>query len=213
MTPRIDVVGLGPAGPELVTAEARRLMAEAPAVFLRTRRHPAAVLHPDAPAFDHHYESAETFDEVYRAIVDDVVAGALEDGWVVYAVPGSPNVAEPTVAQLRRHPSVVAGAVVLQVHPAVSFLDLAFDRLGIDPVAVGVRVVDGETFAVEAAGQRGPLLVAQCWSTSVLSAIKLSVDDGTERAGGGPPPSGPRGRTGGRRWRGTTSTGPSPPTT
>ncbi len=178
MTPRIDVVGLGPAGPELVTAEARRLMTEAPAVFLRTRRHPAAVLHPDAPAFDHHYESADTFDQVYRAIVDDVVAGALEEGWVVYAVPGSPNVAESTVTQLRRHPSVVAGAVALQVHPAVSFLDLAFDRLGIDPVGVGVRVVDGETFAVEAAGQRGPLLVAQCWSTSVLSAIKLSVDEG-----------------------------------
>jgi tetrapyrrole methylase family protein/MazG family protein len=63
------------------------------------------------------------------------------------------------------------------VHPAVSFLDLAFDRLGIDPVTAGVRVVDGECFAVDAAGERGPLLVAQCWSTAVLSDIKLSVEE------------------------------------
>ena len=91
-------------------------------------------------------------------------------------MPGSPTVAERTVALLRAHPAVVDGAVDLVVHPAVSFLDLAFARLGVDPVAAGVRVVDGESFAVEAAGERGPLLVAQCWSRSVLSAIKLSVE-------------------------------------
>ena len=71
---RIDVVGLGPAGPELITADALRLMAEAPTLFFRTRRHPSAGLHPGAPSFDHHYEAADTFDEVYRAIVEDLVA-------------------------------------------------------------------------------------------------------------------------------------------
>ena len=75
---RIDVVGLGPAGPELITADALRLMAEAPVLLLRTRRHPSAGLHPDAPSFDHHYESADTFDEVYRAIVGEVVSASLD---------------------------------------------------------------------------------------------------------------------------------------
>jgi len=178
---RIDVVGLGPAGPELVTAGSLRLMAEAPVLFFRTRRHPAAVLHPDAPSFDHHYESADTFDEVYRSIAGDVVAAALEHGSAVYAVPGSPSVAEATVALLRDHPAVADGHVTLAVHPAVSFLDLAFDRLGIDPVTASVRVVDGETFAVDAAGDRGPLLVAQCWSPGVLSDIKLSVEEAPDR--------------------------------
>jgi tetrapyrrole methylase family protein / MazG family protein len=37
-------------------------------------------------------------------------------------------------------------------------------------------VVDGESFAVDAVGERGPLLVAQCWSAAVLSMIKLSVE-------------------------------------
>ena len=62
------------------------------------------------------------------------------------------------------------------VHPSVSFLDLAFARLGVDPVAAGVRIVDAERFAVDAAGERGPLLVAQCWSREVLSDVKLSVE-------------------------------------
>ena len=104
------------------------------------------------------------------------MAGALEAGGAVYAVPGSPSVAEATVALLRRHPAVTGGTVALTVHPAVSFLDLACDRLGIDPVTAGVRIVDGERFAVDAAGDRGPLLVAQCWNPAVLSAIKLSVE-------------------------------------
>jgi tetrapyrrole methylase family protein/MazG family protein len=176
VTPRIDVVGLGPAGPELITDGSLRLMAGATTLVFRTRRHPAAAVHPRAPSFDDHYEAADTFDQVYRSIAEDLVARALTDGAVVYAVPGSPTVAEESVALLRRHSAVVGGAVRLEVHPAVSFLDLAFDRMGADPVAAGVRVVDGETFAIDAAGQRGPLLVAQCWSTSVLSQIKLSVD-------------------------------------
>ena len=173
------MVGLGPAGPELVTDEALHLMAGAATLFFRTHRHPAAVLHPGAPSFDHHYETVDTFDGVYRAIVEDLVTAATDvapNGSVVYAVPGSPSVAEATVALLRRHPMVAGGSVILVVHPGVSFLDLAFERLGVDPVTAGVRVVDGETFAVDAAGEHGPLLVAQCWSRAVLSDIKLSVD-------------------------------------
>jgi tetrapyrrole methylase family protein/MazG family protein len=174
--PRVDVVGLGPAGPELITAEARALLSGPAEVVFRTRRHPAAEAFPGARSFDHHYEEGQTFDQVYRAIVADLVATALETGSVVYAVPGSPIVAERTVVLLREHPSVVGAELHVVIHPSVSFLDLAFARLGVDPVASGVRVVDGERFAVEAAGERGPLLVAQCWSTQVLSDIKLSAD-------------------------------------
>jgi tetrapyrrole methylase family protein/MazG family protein len=56
-------------------------------------------------------------------------------------------------------------------------LDLAWDRLGVDPVDAGVRIVDGTDFAAQAAGERGPLLVAQCHSRAVLGAIKLAADD------------------------------------
>jgi tetrapyrrole methylase family protein/MazG family protein len=175
--PRLDIVGLGPAGPELITTESRDLMAAAPVLYLRTTRHPAAIGYPDALSFDGHYEQGDSFDQVYRSIVGDLVSATGSHGRVVYAVPGSPMVAEHTVALLRTHPSVQAGQLELVVHPSVSFLDLAFARLGVDPVESGVQVVDGASFAVDAAGCRGPLLVAQCWNRTVLSDIKLSVDD------------------------------------
>lgn len=182
-TPRIDVVGLGPAGPELITAGTLSLIDQADVVFLRTGRHPSAAAFPNARTFDHHYERADTFDEVYEAVAADVVAaataGAGPEGRgarVVYAVPGSPLVAERTVILLRQERAIASGEVTLVVHPAVSFLDLAFARLGVDPVAAAVTVVDGESFVVDAAGLSGPLLVAQCWSKAVLSSIKLSVE-------------------------------------
>ncbi|HEY1733140.1 MAG TPA: SAM-dependent methyltransferase, partial [Acidimicrobiales bacterium] len=170
----MTVVGLGPAGPDLLTAAAAELLAGASTAFLRTDRHPAAVAFGAVPSFDRHYEAADSFDDVYARIVDDVVAAAVTAGRrepVVYAVPGSPLVAERTVELLRADPRVDVTIV-----PAMSFLDLAWARLGVDPVAVGVRLVDGTRFEADAAGERGPLLVAQCWSADVLSAIKLSVD-------------------------------------
>jgi tetrapyrrole methylase family protein / MazG family protein len=173
--PRVTVVGLGPAGPDLRTAATAELLASASVAFLRTDRHPAAADLSAVPSFDGHYEVAGSFDEVYGRIVEDLVVAATAAAGrgepVVYGVPGSPLVAERTVELLRADPRVAVTIV-----PALSFLDLAWARLGVDPVAVGVRLVDGTRFETEAAGERGPLLVAQCWSADVLSAIKLSVD-------------------------------------
>src|SRR6185437_17023245 len=90
-------------------------------------------------------------------------------------VPGSPLVAERTVELLRADPRVEVSVV-----PSLSFLDLAWDRLGVDPLDAGVRLVDGHRFAVEAAGQPGPLLVGQCDTRQVLSDIKLTLDDGPD---------------------------------
>ena len=175
MHPTVVVVGLGPAGPDLLTAAAVDALASIPHRYLRTSRHPAAVAVAGATSFDSVYESAATLDDVYAAIVDALAEAAAEHGTVVYAVPGSPLVAERTVELLRSDHRVRVRLV-----PALSFLDLAWAALGVDPVAEGVRVVDGRRFSVEAAGERGPLLVAQCDTRQVLSGIKLSVDEGGE---------------------------------
>ena len=63
-------------------------------------------------------------------------------------VPGSPSVAERTVTLLR------AGGIDVEIVPGLSFADLAWNRLRIDPMT-GVRVVDARTFAVDAAGHSG----------------------------------------------------------
>lgn len=174
--PVVHAVGLGPAGPELVTAGTIELLASTAHRFLRTRRHPAASLMADAESFDRIYDTEDTIEAVYPAIVEELVAAAVEHGSVVYAVPGSPLVAEHTVELL-----LVDPRVRVQVHPAMSFLDLTWVRLGIDPVATGARFVDGHRFAVEAAGDRGPMLVAQCDSRFVLSDVKLALDEAPDQ--------------------------------
>ena len=169
---RVTVVGLGPARAEVLTAEATAAIERIPHRYLRTTRHPAAVAVPEAVSFDARYDAGASLGAVYATIVDDLVAAAAEHGEVLYAVPGSPTVAERTV-ELLRHDD----RVEVEVLPSVSFLDLAWDRLGVDPVAAGVRVVDGHDFAVAAAGADGPLLVAQCDSRLSYDAMfsRISV--------------------------------------
>jgi tetrapyrrole methylase family protein/MazG family protein len=168
---RVVVVGLGPGDVDLMTAGTTEAIGRVAPRFVRTRRHPAAAAVPDARSFDDVYERASSMDEVYDTIVAELLAAAEVHGEVLYAVPGSPAVAERTVELLR-----AADTIEVAVVPALSFADLAWVRLGVDPVAEGVRLVDGNRFAVEAAGSAGPLLVAQCDSRRVLSEVKLAAD-------------------------------------
>jgi tetrapyrrole methylase family protein/MazG family protein len=144
--------------------------------FLRTAVHPSAHLAGDAPSFDSVYQTADTFDDVYREIADRLVRAAEEaaadDETVLYLVPGSPLVLERTVQRLRDDSRV---EVVL--HPAIGFLDLVWARLAIDPIESNVTLVDGHEFATAAAGVSGPMLVAHCHANWVLSDIKLGADE------------------------------------
>jgi tetrapyrrole methylase family protein/MazG family protein len=171
-TPRIVVVGLGPGGVGHVTAETIAAIERIPRRHLRTAVHPTAHLVAGAVAHDDLYERADSFDDVYRTIVDRLVDDAVHHGEILYAVPGSPLVLERTVQQLRRRDDVA-----VDVLPAVSFLDLAWARLGVDPVEAGVTLVDGHEFATAAADLTGAVLVAHVHANWVLSDVKLAVDD------------------------------------
>jgi tetrapyrrole methylase family protein/MazG family protein len=169
--PRVVVVGLGPAGADLLLPAARRALEATPSRFTRTSRHPAVdELRADGielEALDRCYDDATDFDAAYTAIAARVATAAREHGTVVYAVPGSPTTAERTVAMLRSEPDLA-----IEVVPGLSFSDLALTRLGLDPLA-GVRVVDARAFATEAAGFAGPMLLAQCDDRFVCSDVKL----------------------------------------
>jgi tetrapyrrole methylase family protein/MazG family protein len=174
------VVGLGPGDPAQLSQAAAAAIDRIPVRFLRTARHPSAVAVPGATSFDDIYEQASSLEEVYAGIVETLVAAALdaEDtvAEVLYAVPGSPMVAERTVALL-----LADSRVSVEVVPGLSFLDMAWARLGIDPLVAGVRLVDGHQFAIDAAGSPGPLLVGQCDSVAVLSDIKLAISSDETR--------------------------------
>jgi tetrapyrrole methylase family protein/MazG family protein len=174
----ITVVGLGPGGEQHVTAETREAIGRIPRRYLRTSVHPSAHLVGEATTFDHLYEALPRYEEVYTAIVEALVAAAREHGEILYAVPGSPLVLERSVRLL-----LADGRVRVELLPAMSFLDLAWARLGVDPVEAGVRLVDGHDFAATAAGSAGPLLIAHTHARWVLSDVKLAAEEaeGDER--------------------------------
>ena len=172
--PQVVIVGLGPGDAQYVTNHTLEAIAAVPHRFVRTTRHPSAHVVGEAISFDDVYEAADTFADVYAHITEVVVEAAQTHGRVLYAVPGSPLILERSVRQLRADPRVEC-----DVLPAMSFLDIAYARLGIDPIEAAVRLIDGHEFATAAAGEVGPLLVAHTHANWVLSDIKLAVENAT----------------------------------
>jgi len=169
---RIVVVGLGPGDESLITVATLAVIQRISHRYLRTAQHPSAHLVPDAATFDHIYDGASSFEDVYATIAAELIAAAQQHGEVLYAVPGSPLVLERTVAHLRSQT-----AVEIELHSAVSFLDDVWRVLNLDPVETGISLIDGHVFAEAAAGVTGPMLVAHTHANWVLSDIKLSIDD------------------------------------
>ncbi len=167
MKPVVRVVGLGPGTVDHVTLRTQTLLRDSPVVRLRTRDHPSAAHFGDLASYDEFYEDASSFEELYVAIVDDLVALAMNSSTneVVYAVPGSPTVAERTVELLRERDDVET-----ITEPAVSVIDVACAALGRDPMSAGLRVVDALGSTEDFRGP-GPLLILQTYAPEVLASV------------------------------------------
>lgn len=167
MKPVVRVVGLGPGALDDVTLRTHALLRESPVVRFRTRQHPSAYHFVDVESYDEFYEDAASFDELYEGIVDDLVALALSSptNEVIYAVPGSPLVAERTVELLRERREVTT-----ITEPAVSVIDVACAALGRDPMSAGLRVVDALGSHEDFRGP-GPLLILQTYAPEVLASV------------------------------------------
>jgi tetrapyrrole methylase family protein/MazG family protein len=176
VSPVVRVVGLGPGDAGDVTQRTFELIRDSPVVRFRTREHPSAKGFSNAVSYDELYERAESFDELYAAIVEDLVALAhsVTNQEVLYVVPGSPVVAERTVELLREREDVTT---VLE--PAVSVIDVACGALGRDPMSVGMRVVDALASSGEFRGP-GPLLILQAYSPEVLASVADRLPEACE---------------------------------
>ncbi len=172
-TAGVVVVGLGPAGADLLLPAARAEIVRATTRFTRTARHPAVDdLARDGVtfrSFDDVYERAASIEDVYVTIASTLAGVATREGEVLYAVPGSPAVAERSVELLRARDDVD-----VRVVPGLSFADLAWATLGVDPAGRGGEVVDGHDFSLDAT-TGSHLLVAQVDSRFVLSDVKLEL--------------------------------------
>lgn len=173
---KITIVGLGPGAFGLLTVDTLERLNGSDKLLLRTAKHPTV---PELEkrgicyqSYDYVYEEKPTFDEVYQTIAEDCVRLALEGENIVYAVPGSPLVAEKTVLLIRE--TAEERGIPLTILPGMSFLEVLYTRLGVDPIE-GVTVLDASDLAKLPPDLHTSLVVTQLYNRQVASEAKLSL--------------------------------------
>ncbi|MDD3115421.1 MAG: nucleoside triphosphate pyrophosphohydrolase [Anaerovibrio sp.] len=175
----IKVVGLGPGDFGYITLESWELMQQAEHLYLRTARHPTVPLLAERGvsfvSYDSFYEAAADFEQLYGRIADDLIAKACSGMDLVYAVPGSPMVAEKTVVLLRsRAAELPAGQITLEILPGMSFVEVLYGKLGIDPID-GLTIIDAEDFERLPVDMPTGMVVTQVYNQQIASDTKLSL--------------------------------------
>ncbi len=177
MKSTITIVGLGYGDENSLSIGTWKMLQQGDSLFLRTANHPIApwliTKGLTFSTFDQIYEKYDEFSPVYEEIKEQLIEQALDQGDIIYAVPGHPMVAERTV-QLLLQEGPTRG-VEVDVVGGGSFLDIAFARLAIDPVE-GFQLLDGSSFI---SGRdivpNNHLLIGQVYSNFVASEVKLSL--------------------------------------
>ena len=174
--PKITVVGLGPGRFGLITLESWQVMQQAERLVLRTRIHPTVADIEKRgltfSSYDGFYEEAPDFETLYHHIAEDLPHRAAEQGDLVYAVPGSPLVAERTVVLLRE-PAQQSG-VTVDILPGMSFVEVMYTRLGLDPIA-GLTILDAEDVGTLKERPAQSLIITQVYDPIIASDTKLML--------------------------------------
>lgn len=172
----ITIVGLGPGPFGLITMETWDKMQQAEQLLLRTAVHPTvSELEKRGlqfSSYDNMYETGATFEEVYSRIAADVVQRAREGQHIVYAVPGSPLVAERTVIMIRE--LAHSEGQTIHILPGMSFAEVLYVRLGIDPIE-GLTILDAADLSALPEDMPTALVVTQVYNQQVASEAKLSL--------------------------------------
>lgn len=169
----INVVGLGPGDPGSISRSAWELLTKPNVtVVLRTSRHGAVAALREAgvnfSTCDALYARESDFAAVYRRIADTVLA---LPGEVVYAVPGSPLVAEATVPLIKRGAEACARSI--RILPAISSLEAVCGELELDPTR-GLVTLDALEDSLSLNPQWGTL-ITQVFDRFTASELKLKL--------------------------------------
>ena len=177
--PGITLLGLGPGDPAKLTREAWEVLGSVGEIWLRTKQHPAVVDLPvslNIHSFDDLYESSDSFDAVYSAIVEKVLELGQQPEGVVYAVPGDPFLAEATCPEIAQR-ARTAG-LPLKIVSGLSFLEPVFAALGLDPYP-RLTLVDALELSqahIPTFPPDKPVLVAQLYSRMVAAEVKMTLN-------------------------------------
>ncbi len=179
MNNKIIVVGLGPGSVDYLSFNAYERIkgTQKDKLFFRTEKHPTVDWLREKGVlfntFDSYYDKYNTFEEVYENIVKDLVLES-ENGDIVYAVPGSPFVAENTVQLLIEKSK--KGSFDLEFVPAASFVDAVLAAVRKDPV-MGIRIVDGLQIREQLFDTRMDTLITQVYDQYTASEVKLALSE------------------------------------
>jgi tetrapyrrole methylase family protein/MazG family protein len=171
----ITVVGLGPGDGRFLTRQVWQTLTTAETIYLRTQRHPAVA---DLPAsvtvhsFDHLYETADSFSQVYEQIIGQLLQWGRERE-IVYAVPGHPFMGEATVTGLMT--AATKERLAITVLPGLSFMEPVLSVLQLDGLD-GLQLFDAielATFHYPPLNPDVPLLLGQVYNRLLAGEVKL----------------------------------------
>jgi tetrapyrrole methylase family protein/MazG family protein len=172
----ITIVGLGPGSFGLITVETLEMLQKAKPLLLRTAKHPTVsemiARGIKFTSYDHVYEQQDSFEQVYNTIANDCLAQAASGENLVYAVPGSPLVAERTVILIRK--LAAEQGITVNILPGMSFLEVLYTRLAIDPIE-GLTVLDAADVTSLPPELATALVVTQVYNSHVASEAKLAL--------------------------------------
>ena len=178
--PGIIILGLGPGNPAQLTREAWEVLNSADEIWLRTDHHPTIDIFQSSiksiHSFDYLYEQSESFDLVYKMIVDEVIRLGTREHGVIYAVPGDPFIAEATSPEIAR--KAKEQGIGLRIVNGMSFLEPSFSALGLDPFpqitlmdAMELSQLIIPPFPIDR-----PVLISQIYSKMIAAEVKITLN-------------------------------------
>lgn len=172
----ITVVGLGPGSKDALTIGVLEVLKNNKNIYFRTEKHPnVEYLKSMGIAFetcDKFYDKYDNFDDIYKAIAEELIAIHEEKGNLVYAVPGHPLVAEKSVTLLLKFCEEYG--IESKLMPSVSFIDAVIESLKLDPIE-GVKIVDAFDIREQVMDKRIGMVITQVYNKFIASETKLAL--------------------------------------
>ncbi len=172
----IKVVGLGPGATEALTIGTIEVLKGGNKIYLRTQKHPTVdylkSIDIKFETYDDKYEQYDNFDDVYRAIAEDLIQEYHTYGDIVYVVPGHPLVAETSVKLLIK--LCEKQGVDIEILPAVSFIDAVIESLKLDPIE-GLKIIDAFDIKNQILDKRVGVIITQVYNKAIASDVKLAL--------------------------------------
>lgn len=169
---KLYIVGLGPGSIDSLTLGAVNRIHSGKAHFLRTLKHPSVEYFKENnilfKSFDDIYDTKDSFDEVYKTIVSELIEAVKKHGEINYYVPGNPMVAEKTVQLLINSLSEDE----IEIVSGISFIEPILEIVNKDPID-GLKILDGTDIKSSDLDINSHAIITQIYNTSVSSEVKL----------------------------------------